>query len=328
MADKAAVAPAERQRVDVHFHVYPPQALAQADSRADHIRRAQGFDWDVSRSVEVLEADGSSIGILSFVNPTFWSADIEAQRKLARLCNDYFAQIVRDHPDRFGLFACLPPLGDVSGVQAEIEYAFDSLHVDGVRVMTSYGAEAWLGHASFDPIWDELDRRHAVVFVHPDMACTCVAPPSPSIELPFDTARTCASLWHAGAFVRWPNIRFIFSHGGGPLPMLLSRLNGLGRPAPGGAVSRDADIHLRRPYYDTAQAVGPAALAAVLAFADPSRILFGSDRPFAPAQPQADALGDTLDHGLLRAVEWDNALALIPRLARAQSKKFDERRSR
>jgi predicted TIM-barrel fold metal-dependent hydrolase len=317
MTERGAATRDGRQRVDVHFHVYPPQVLAQADSRADHVRRAQGFDWDISRSAEVLEADGSSIGILSFVNPTFWAAGIAAQRKLARLCNDYFAQIVRDYPGRFGLFACLPPLGDVDGVQAEIEYAFDSLQADGVRVMTSYGAEAWLGHASFDPIWDELDRRRAVVFVHPDMACTCAAPPSPSIELPFDTARTCASLWQAGAFVRWPNIRFVFSHGGGPLPMLLSRLNGLGRLGPGGAVLRDADVHFRGAYYDTAQAVGPAALAAVLSFADPRRILFGSDRPFAPARPQADMLAETLDPALLHAVEWDNALALLPRLARA-----------
>jgi 6-methylsalicylate decarboxylase len=305
---------AERQRVDVHFHVYPPEFISEADSRADQVRRAQGGEWNVARSVEILEAEGSSKAMLSFCNPTMWATEAAAQRRLARVCNDFFAQIVRDHPGRFGLFAALPPLPDVDGVLAEIEYAYGTLRADGVRVMTSYDNEKWLGHASFDPIWDELDRRQAVVFVHPDMACTCHAPPLGPIELTFDTARTASSLWLAGAFVRWPKIRFVFSHRGGPLPMLLSRMTGVGRPGPHGPVARDADAHLRCAYYDTAQAVAPASLAALSAFADPTRILFGSDRPFAPVREQAEMLAAAVSPEALRAIEWDNALALFPRL--------------
>jgi predicted TIM-barrel fold metal-dependent hydrolase len=301
----------------VHYHLYPPQIFAEANSFAEQIRSLPGVkDWEPSRAADELDRDGIGTAVISFANPTLWSMDREPQRRLARLCNDYFAQVVRDHPRRFGLFACLPPLDDVDGALAEIDYACDTLKVEGVRVMTSYRDRLWLGDPHFAPVWDELDRRAAVVFVHPDLACFNPAAPLPSLELPFDTARTGASLWRAGAFARWPRIRFIFCHAGGPVPMLTSRLNLLGRPGTGGSPLRDAETSFRNAYFDTAQAAGPTAMAALLAFADPARILFGSDKPFALSAPQAAALAEIIeDKALLRAIERDNALALMPSLA-------------
>jgi 6-methylsalicylate decarboxylase len=303
-------------RIDVHFHIYPPQMLAEANSLAGQIRGVPGIgDWDAAKAAETLDKDGIGIGVISFASPTLWGAEVESQRRLARLCNDYFAQIVRDHPGRFGLFACLPPPDDVDGTLAEIAYAFDVLHADGVRVMTSYGNEKWLGDAAFSPIWDELSRRKAAVFVHPELACFCQAAPSQNLELPFDTARTAFSLWQAGAFERWPDINFIFSHGGGALPMLISRLNSAGRPGANGERVRDAHTAFRRAYYDTAQSVAPSTVAAILAFADPTRILFGSDKPFGSSAAQAAALAAAIeDAALLRAIEHGNAAALMPGL--------------
>jgi predicted TIM-barrel fold metal-dependent hydrolase len=190
------------------------------------------------------------------------------------------------------------------------------LGVDGVRVMTSYRGAKWLGDPAFFPVWEELNRRRAVVFVHPELACFCEGAPSPSIELPFDTARTAMSLWLAGAFARWPDIRWIFSHGGGALPMLISRLNGLGRDGPSGEKLRDAHIHLQQAYYDTAQTVAPPSIAALRAFAHPDRILFGSDKPFAKSAPQAAALAAAIGNAaVMRAIERENAIALMPALA-------------
>jgi len=118
-----------------------------------------------------------------------WSLEIEAQRRLARLTNDYFMERVRERPDRFGLFASLPPLTDTAGALAEIERAFGLLHADGVRVMTSY-EDRWLGDAAFEPVWADLDRRGAVVFVHPDTAACCRNlgnVPAGNDEYPLDT---------------------------------------------------------------------------------------------------------------------------------------------
>jgi predicted TIM-barrel fold metal-dependent hydrolase len=315
---RAAARDAADTRIDVHYHIYPPQIFAQANSFADQIRSLPGVkDWEPTRAADALDRDGVGTAVISFANPTLWSMDREPQRRLARLCNDYFAQVVRDNRRRFGVFACLPPLDDVEGALAEIEYAFDTLKVEGVRVMTSYGDRHWLGDAIFAPVWDELDRRAAVVFVHPELACFNRSAPLPALELPLDTARSGLSLWRAGAFARWPRIRFIFCHAGGPLPMLTGRFNLIGRRGPDGEPVRDADVSFRNAYFDTAQAASPSAMAALLALADPARILFGSDTPFAPAAAQASALAELLkDRALLRAIERDNALALMPSLGR------------
>jgi predicted TIM-barrel fold metal-dependent hydrolase len=305
-------------RIDVHYHIYPPRIFTQASSFADQIRSLRGVtDWEPSRAADALDRDGVRTAVISFANPTLWSMDHQPQRRLARLCNDYFAQVVRDNSRRFGVFACLPPLDDVEGALVEIEYAFDTLKVEGVRVMTSYRDSHWLGDPIFAPVWDELDRRAAVVFVHPELACFNRSAPLPSLELPLDTARTGLSLWRAGAFVRWPRIQFIFCHAGGPLPMLTSRFNLIGRPGPDGEQIHDADLSFRNAYFDTAQAASPSAMAALLSLADPARILFGSDTPFAPAAAQASALAELVkDEALLRAIERDNALALMPGLGR------------
>ncbi|MHB8528369.1 MAG: amidohydrolase family protein [Caulobacteraceae bacterium] len=303
-------------RIDVHYHIYPPPIFTQANSFADQIRGLPGVkDWAPSQAADELDRDGVGAAVISFANPTLWSMEHEPQRRLARLCNDYFAGVIRDHPGRFGVFACLPPLDDVVGTLAEIAYVYDTLKVEGVRVMTSYRDRHWLGDTIFAPVWDELDRRAAVVFVHPELACFNRSTPLPSLELPFDTARTGLSLWRAGAFARWPRIRFIFCHAGGPLPMLTSRLDLAGRPGADGALVRDAGLSFRNAYFDTAQAASPSAMAALLALADPARILFGSDKPFAPVAAQASALaGLVKDKALLRAMERDNALALMPGL--------------
>ncbi|GAA0322845.1 amidohydrolase family protein [Sphingomonas oligophenolica] len=299
--------------VDVHYHIYPPQVLAGANSLAEQVRSLAGVrDWDAARAVDILESEGVETAVISFANPVFWADDTASQRRLARLCNDYFAKVRSDHAGRFGVLAALPPLTDVDGALAEISYSLDQLKVDGVRVMTSYAGKAWLGDSAFAPVWDELNRRRAIVFVHPDLACSCIKAPSMSLELPFDTARAAFSLWRNGAFDRWPNIRFILSHGGGPVPMLVARFNGTGRPGADGTVLRDAEVQLRKAWFDTAQAASRVPLTALLALADPTRILFGSDKPFGPPAAQARALAAAIDdRRLLAAIEAGNALRLL-----------------
>jgi 6-methylsalicylate decarboxylase len=205
------------KHIDVHHHFTPPQYLKEGPLS---VAMTKVENWSPARAVEEMDRHEIDISILSFASPYLWSPGVDNGRRLARLCNDYSGQIVRDHRHRFGLFAGVPPLADTEGCMHEIEYALDELHAHGITVMTSYG-DSWLGDPAFAPVWDELNRREAVVFVHPSIPACCTAlgrvPPS-YVELPFDTARSVASLWFSGAFERWPRIRFVFSHGGRGAP--------------------------------------------------------------------------------------------------------------
>ena len=309
------------QRIDVHHHIIPPQFLKEAPPSAAFQRNWAW--WTPQKSLEEMDQNGIAVSMLSFATPYHWFPGVEPGRRLARMCNDYCAETMKGNVGRFGLFAGLPPLEDTEGCLREIAYAFETLKADGVTVMTSYG-DRYLGDAAYAPVWEELDRRRAVVFVHPSDPACCnpnVGVQSAFAEWPFDTARTVMSLWASNALVRWPHIRFIFSHGGGGLPMIADRIDKFGRPNPGGAKDaprlNDALSQIKTLYFDTANAANPPALAATRAMADPGHILFGSDYPFVPAARAVNDLARAqLDPRELRAIERDNAIALMPRLGR------------
>lgn len=311
-----AASPPAPHRVDVHFHVLPPQYLSEAPA-AGAVQRP--FARSVEASLAEMDRGGVSVALLSFPTPLYWFTGVEAGRRLARLCNDYYAGVVRQRPSRFGFFAALPPLDDTEGVMREIAYAYDTLGADGVALMTNYSGR-YLGDEAFAPILQELDRRKAVAFVHPIDAPCCTAVNDgvgvSYAEFPFDTARTVMSLWVRNALAERPNLRFIFSHGGGALPMIADRIDKFGRPGPKGTPpTHDALAFISRLYFDTANAAGPAALPAVRGMADPTHILFGSDFPYIPISRSADNLARAgLGRGELAAIERGNALALLPRL--------------
>jgi predicted TIM-barrel fold metal-dependent hydrolase len=166
------------KHIDVHHHFIPPQYLKEGPPS---VAMSKVENWSPARAIEDMDRHGIDISVLSFSSPYLWFPGVDNERKLARLCNDYSTQIVRDHPHRFGLFAWVPPLADTEGCLSEIEYALDELHAQGITVMTSYG-NSWLGDPAFAPVWDELNRRDAVVFVHPAIPTCCTAlgqvPPS------------------------------------------------------------------------------------------------------------------------------------------------------
>jgi predicted TIM-barrel fold metal-dependent hydrolase len=257
--------------------------------------------------------------MVSITNPGLWFGDAPMTRTLARACNDYGATLVRDHPARFGLFAAMP-LPDVDGALREIAYALDTLKADGVGLFTSYG-DRWLGHADFRPVMEELNRRKAVVHVHPTAANCCrnldygVAPGS--IEYGTDTTRAITGVAFSGDAARFPDIRFIWSHAGGTAPFLASRIDGASRGAsermPAGFMAT-----LKTFYYDLAGATNAGAVASLLQLVQPGRVLFGTDFP--PGGAAADYVASIRElkmfsEAALRAVERDNAVRLIPRLA-------------
>ena len=180
--------------------------------------------WTVAQSIDDMDRGGVATSILSISEPSVFFGNFNSARKLARETNEFGAKVIADNPGRFGMFATLP-LPDVEGSLREIEYALDTLKMDGVCMMTDYQGK-FLGDPAFAPVVEELNRRKALVYTHPfrNDCCRNLVPDvfEPLIELGTDTTRTIASLLFSGSAERFPDVKWI-SHAGGTAPFLMQR---------------------------------------------------------------------------------------------------------
>ena len=308
--------------IDVHHHVFPPAFLSAAmNQSAGPASLARVTEWNAQRSLAEMDENGVATAVTSITNPGIWFGNAQSARKLARACNEYSAQIVKDHPGRFGFFAVIP-LPDTEGALREIEYSLDVLNADGIGLMTSYG-DKWPGDVGFGAVFDELNRRRAVVYFHPTAPDCCHQLirdiPDPLIEFPHDTTRAITSLLYSGTFSRCRDIRFVFSHAGGTIPMLAGRLTqtgalfGINRKLPNGV-----EHELKRLHYEIANSANRPAMAALMSLVPTTQVLLGTDYPFIPMPA---TLGELPNLGLsietLHAIRRDNAVALFPRLRAA-----------
>ncbi len=305
-------------RIDAHAHLIPEAYRAELDRR--------GFSgYPLPRAtpemlISSMDQGGIEAAVVSLSPPGVWFGDPGLARELARLVNEETAASIRKRPARFAGLATLPLL-DVDAAVAEIGYALDELRLDGVALLSNVDG-TYLGDRLLDPVFEELERRRAYVFVHPVEPST--PSPLPDIpvwvqEFPFDTTRAVVNLIYSGTLERCPNIRLQLSHLGGAAPFLAHRVAELAareparlEAAPAGALS-----YLRRLYYDTGLANNPIALAAVRELVGIERVVFGTDWPYAAAAEDGDpvsALGLAAQNRA--AVEAGNLTALVPRLAR------------
>jgi 6-methylsalicylate decarboxylase len=324
----AARAQSTAKVIDTHFHFYPP-AYQKAWMDWENARKLPHFAtqvaWTPAKAIEELDKNGISTGVLSLASTpgTWFNLDAAGAQTMARTCNDFAAEMMRDHKGRLGLFATLSML-DVDATLKEIEYVFDTLHADGVGLQTNYG-DKWLGHATYKPVFEELNRRKAVVYVHPLVASCCaqlsVGAFPAVIEVPHDTTRTVTSLLLSGSFARLRDIKWLFSHAGGTIPMLAGRIdafygrlagNAANSIAPNGVVAEFQRLH-----YDTANATSAPAMAALMKLVPSSQITFGSDYPYFPDSQIETIRKMGLSAADLAAIESGNAARLIPRLASA-----------
>lgn len=320
--------PTEPGIIDVHAHFVTDSYIGKA--RAAGHEFPDGIPawptWSPEAHLELMDRSGIDTALLSMSSPGVHFGDDAAARELAREVNEFGAEVVRAHPGRFGLFATLP-LPDVEGALAELAYAYDTLGADGVILMTNAHG-VYLGDARLEPVFAELDRRGAVVFLHPTSpACwqqSALGRPRPMIEFIFDTARTVTDLLFAGTLERRPNLTVIVPHCGGALPVLADRIDLVMRlfMAEGDTEAPDAAAQLRRLYYDTAGTPFPRQIPALMSLADPSQVLYGSDYCFTPAAvAQAhtasfDTAPAPVGGTTWRSLTTANALRLLPRLQR------------
>jgi predicted TIM-barrel fold metal-dependent hydrolase len=299
------------RRIDVHHHLVPPEFLpttpmpVAVPSTEQQLGNMEEFDVQAA--------------VLS-ITPRILDAQPGHIRQVVRACNEHMAGLVRDHPSRFGSFAALP-LPDVDGALEEIAYAYDVLKVDGIGLFSNQGGR-YLGDPMFDEVFAELNRRKAVVFVHP---AHCEAPEETHLEAPdaiveyvFDTTRAVVNLLYNGTLERNPDVRMIFSHGAGAAPYILTRITGLDNNPKAGV--NDAVKAMKALYYDTTSATMHCTLRCIQELADLSHIVWGTDMPFlhgprlrAEVHHWEDYPG--FDPAAKAAIERDNALQLLPSLA-------------
>lgn len=311
--------------IDVHHHFYPPQLKdAMQGWQSKHgeppLTGAQ-IDWTPARTLEEMDRNGIATAMLELASPqgVWFEVAPDAVPALSRACNEYAAAMIRQYPGRFGLFASLP-MPNVDASLREIAYAFDTLHADGIGLPTSFG-DRWPGERAFIPVWEELDRRQAIVTLHP-YAPNCCGALVPGVaqsilEYPYDTGRAVLSLLVSGTLAHYRNIRWVLPHGGGPLPALAGRIRtfvgrarNLNEIAPNGV-----DFELKRLYYDTANAAYAPTMAALLDYVAPSQVLFGTDFPYVSGKANVEGLLDLhLAPATLAAIERGNVTALLPRL--------------
>ena len=298
--------------IDVHHHFYP--------SGTDN----EGRTWSAAMTMDELDRNGvaAAIGSLPPVRGTGGSAQ-------ARQQNEWAAQLCRDRPGRLGLFASLP-LHDTDAALSELAHARDVLHADGIGLPTNDG-DTWLSDDRFLPLYEEMNRRRTAVFFHPYATSHCrelgrayggglISPPW--LEFPTNSGRLILGLLAKGVTRRFPDIRFIFCHGGGIMPALLGRIAGfdgwdtvgpktLERTFPGG-------IHaaFKGLYLDLAQAYSPEMFALLRRVMPAGHLLFGSDYGYFPVRHSVRQLRELgLAEDVHAAVAGGNAAALFPRFA-------------
>ena len=308
---------ASARRIDIHHHVAPPKWLDEVIGR--DLLQPNTRSWSVEQSIEEMEKHGVAASAASITNPGLWFGDLAQTKRLCRESNDFMAQLVRDRPHRFAFFAATP-LPDADGALAEITYALDTLKADGIGLFTSY-RDIWLGNEAFAPVMEELNRRKANVFVHPTAAQCCMGllpDVQPGIiEYGTDTTRAILGLLTSGQAVRFPDIKWIWSHAGGSAPFFAGRIeHSVPRMKDHKTRLPNGAIHeMKRFFYDVAGASNRGALVSLMELVEISQVLFGTDYP---AQKSADAIagltGMKFSEAEMNAVNRDNALRLLPRL--------------
>jgi predicted TIM-barrel fold metal-dependent hydrolase len=270
-----------RNRVDVHTHCIPD--FYHKYLQANGIKHAGGNQfpkWSVEEHLTLMDKNGITKSILSISMPGVHLGNDVKAREMARRVNDYTADIAVKHPDRFGFFATLT-LPDIDGAINEMNYAFDHLKAKGIILMTNV-EDKYVGDTAYIPLFKELNKRKAIVFVHPNdlpKGLTAQGVPAYAADFLLNTVRAAITLVQSGTMSTYTDLKVILAHAGGFLPYVATRISTIG-----GTLEEMAKIQLdlKRFYFDIAVSSSPTVFPSLLAFTDSKHILYGSDWPFAP----------------------------------------------
>ncbi|KAH7887679.1 hypothetical protein F5I97DRAFT_1935762 [Phlebopus sp. FC_14] len=313
--------------IDVHHHIFlDARKKMKKNAEVGWSTPPENLPWQPATSIKAMDMLGVQTAVLS-PPPLSSTSPSEENRAEVRSTNIYAADLCAAYPGRFGLFAGLPCLHDVQGALCEIAFALDHLNADGFALISSYGEAAtakYIADDAFDPVWEELDRRRAVVFLHGAQTPSSTPYPNPFLglpisEVPNETYKAAAHLVVTGKKRRFPNVKIILAHLGGSTPFLAPRVAVLSHHM-GCPLTPEEILHdFKSFYYETALSSYPSTLAAMEAFVPIEHILFGSDYP-AVSIPMVEWYAKRLKEyyndkpSRLDCIMRTNALALLPKL--------------
>jgi predicted TIM-barrel fold metal-dependent hydrolase len=309
--------------IDTHHHMLPEFFYRETNDVHAPVGGLAPMAWTKETSLTFMDDAGIDVAVLSISTPGVHTGDGRKAKNLARRCNEFLAEVIQQRPDRFAGFACIP-LPDVDSSLDELTYALDELHLDGVVVFTNANG-IYLGDPSLEPVFQELERRKCVVYVHPNASPDPVAHtlglPDNLIDFTTDTNRVVAQMHYTNRFARMPNVRYIFSHAGGSIPYMAARFAIIDEMAfvPGGDERGTAADMFRRMYWDTALSASDPVLRMLRDVAGIDQVLFGTDFPYlrrdlAVNAKQRILASSTLSDLERRAILGGNAAHLFSRL--------------
>ena len=312
--------------VDFHHHILPDFYRRASEIGGASVGGVPPAPWTAESALGYLDDAGIDVAVTSISAPGVHFGDDAAARDLARRCNELAADLVRTRPDRFAAFAVLP-LPDVDGALAELGYALDTLGMDGVVLLSNAGG-VYLGDSRFDPVFEELQRRHALVFVHPtaspDPSAHVAGVPDTLLDFVADTSRAITRMHYSGTFARTPDVNYVMAHAGGTIPYLANRfaiVDEMG--VVDGLAERGTAAELfGRLYWDTALSWSEPVMRTLKSFVGAGKVVFGSDFPYlrrdlAVGSVRRIADSPAFTEAEREAVLGGTARTLLPRFAQA-----------
>jgi 6-methylsalicylate decarboxylase len=309
--------------IDTHHHILPDFFWQETENARAPIGGLAPLRWSKEATLSFMDDAGIDVAVVSLSTPGVHTGNSAKARALARRSNEFAAELVRARPDRFASFASVP-LPDIDASLEELSYALDVLGLDGFVLFTNSNG-VYLGDAVLEPVFDELERRRAVVFVHPNPSPDAVAHslglPDNLLDFPTDTNRAVAQMHYTNRFARTPHVKYIFSHAGGSIPYLAARfaiIDEMGFIAGGEQRGTAADM-FRRMYWDTALSATDPVLCMLRDVAGLNQVLYGTDFPYlrrdlAVTSKQQVLQSSALNDLECRAILGGNAARLVPRL--------------
>ena len=295
--------------IDTHHHILPDFFWRETNDSHAPVGGLAPLEWSKEAMISLMDDAGIDVAVTSVSTPGVHLGDSEKAQSLARRCNEFAAELVHARPDRFASFACLP-LPDIDASLEELSYAVDVLKLDGLVLFTN-SKGVYLGDPGLEPVFEELERRKSVVFVHPnpspDAAAHSLGLPDNLLDFPTDTNRAVAQMHYTNRFARTPNVKYIFSHAGGSIPFLAARfaiIDEMGFIAGAEQRGTAADI-FRRIYWDTALAASDPVLRMLRDVAGIDQVLFGTDFPY--LRRDLARKRETTDLGELRVESFGKA---------------------
>lgn len=286
--------------IDFHNHFYPPEYVEAIQKGPSNVKVTFDEDnnpllhypgdynilvpehRDIGFREDALRKEGIDMQILTFTTPGTQIETPERSVELARIVNNSFAKIKKDHSSRFTALATLP-MNDVDASINELERAFGELGFKGVMLYSNINGIA-LSDQRFWPLYRKANDLNAVFYIHPNFPVGVEAMTDywlmPLVGFTFDTTLAAAKLVFSGVVERFPNIRWVLAHLGGAIPYLAERLDRgyFAFKECREQISQPPSEYLRKFYYDSVN-FDVRALQLGVDFAGADHILAGSDYP-------------------------------------------------